>query len=85
MCFQIQSQKSAFESTCKPIMSKPKPKVEPPPAPDAAAPDSSDKAKTGAEASSKEGADVDMKEGQQNGDSSKDTPSGPKDTTMEVD
>jgi len=80
---QIQSQKSAFESTCKPIMSKPKPKVEPPPP--AAAPSGQESDKSKAD-SSKEGADVDMKEGQVNGgsDSSKDTPA-PKDTTMEVD
>ena len=83
--FQIQSQKSAFESTCKPIMSKPKPKVEPPP-PAAAAPSGGQESDKSKADSSKEGADVDMKEGQVNGgsDSSKDTPA-PKDTTMEVD
>jgi len=82
---QIQSQKSAFESTCKPIMSKPKPKVEPPP-PAAAAPSGGQESDKSKADSSKEGADVDMKEGQVNGgsDSSKDTPA-PKDTTMEVD
>jgi len=76
---QIQSQKSAFESTCKPIMSKPKPKVEPPPPAPAAA--ESDK-KSADGGSSKDGADVDM-----NGEA-KDTPApgGPKvDTSMEVD
>merc|ERR1719381_314880 len=58
---QIQSQKSAFESTCKPIMSKPKPKVEPPP-PAAAAPSGGQESDKSKADSSKEGADVDMKE-----------------------
>jgi len=81
---QIQSQKSAFESTCKPIMSKPKPKVEPPPPAPAA---ESDKAKDG---SSKD--DVDMKDqvnGGADASAAKDTPSaaaaGAKDTNMDVD
>ena len=82
--FQIQSQKSAFESTCKPIMSKPKPKVEPPPPAPAA---ESDKAKDG---SSKD--DVDMKDqvnGGADASAAKDPPSaaaaGAKDTNMDVD
>jgi len=54
---QIQSQKTAFESTCKPVMSKPKPKVEPPPP----APAAADSDKKNADSSKPE--DVEMNGG----------------------
>jgi len=76
--------KTAFENTCKPIMNKPKPKVEPPkeePAKTAAG-NEENKAANGDNNSSSKADDVDMKEGSNvNGSAANDTPK----DTMEVD
>jgi len=78
--------KTAFENTCKPIMNKPKPKVEPPKQEEKKQDGQGDKAADDV-SSSKAADDIDMKEGSQNVNgnaaaaSNNDTPK----DTMEVD